>query len=404
MLVSKRTLIVFFLTIPIIMPDLTECISPSMALSLKTLKIVAILFAGIWYLLTVRSSKTTLALMSIFFVVYYWCTFRTQQDVNTVFNISINTIGACILTIVAIERGKIQGLTGMFLGYFSLILINLGTVIFIPQGLYQSHNHPMYFLEYDNNFIWFYIPAICLGEILCYCSNNKKWRIFLNLEIAICLFTVIYRWTAMGMVGMFLICVSRAVLRSNKTGFVKYTMGDARTVLTSIFNVRFIILALCVNLGIVFLRIQYIFSFIIVNILGKSLDLGRLNIWDKAMFYIAQSPIWGYGREFSWVVTQKLFWKETWFSVSHCHNIFLNVLYETGIIGLSVLLIYIIYTWIKLNPFKNYKSAHLLSCYAGIFIIVLTTETYQKMLGFFVVLTICTLVNSIENIKLDNNT
>ena len=393
----------FFLTIPIIMPDITDFVSPSIALLFKMAKIIAILLAGIWYMTTVRSSKTTLTLMSIFFIVYYWCTSRTQQDVNTIFSISINTVGACILTIVAVDRGKIQGLTGMFLGYFSLILINFGTVILIPQGLYQSHNHPMYFLEYDNNFIWFYIPAICLGEMLCYCSNEKKWRNLLNLEIAICFFTVIYRWTAMGMVGMFLICASRTLLKSKDNGFVKHTYRDVRSLLFNIFNVRFMIIALCVNLGIVFFRIQYLFSFIIVNILGKSLDLGRSTIWDKAMFYIIQSPIWGYGREFSSVVTQKLFWKETWFSVSHCHNLFINVLYETGIIGLMSLLIIIIYTWLKLRPYKDCKSAHLLSCYAGIFIVVLITESYQKMLGFFVVLTVCTLINSIESIRLDND-
>ena len=70
--------------------------------------------------------------------------------------------------------------------------------------------------------------------------------------------------------------------------------------------------------GIVLLRLQNIFSFIIQNILGKDLTFtGRTRIWDNAIEFIKARFIIGYGKETGAVIASKL--GDIKFTHAHCN-------------------------------------------------------------------------------------
>lgn len=131
------------------------------------------------------------------------------------------------------------------------------------------------------------------------------------------------------------------------------------------------------EIGIVFLRIQDVFSFIIVKVLHRNLSFtGRTNIWD---YYIKQ---FNNGSIFN-----KLFGN---FGVTeltvNSHNMFLGLMSFTGIIGLSLYLLLIIVATRELNKAKMSEPARFMSIIIfGFLINSLTMEFYlQPLLALYI--------------------
>lgn len=87
------------------------------------------------------------------------------------------------------------------------------------------------------------------------------------------------------------------------------------------------IAVLVLNVGIVIFKIQKIFSFFIVNILHKSIDLtGREKIWNRVLYWVMQKPIMGYGYETSEILQKKFMLTDgSYFHFAHCHNFLLQM-------------------------------------------------------------------------------
>ena len=85
---------------------------------------------------------------------------------------------------------------------------------------------------------------------------------------------------------------------------------------------------LAIEISIVFLKIQKLFSFIIVDWLGKDLTFtGRTNLWDNAINKILTRPIIGYGDMDQ--ITERLVLGDV-----YCHNGLLELLFRGGVIHL----------------------------------------------------------------------
>jgi hypothetical protein len=176
------------------MPDITYYAPESAILAFKTYKFIVALLAIVIYLRK-PIKKIPLALISGFLLIFYYATYRTGQDVNSVFNIALTIISGCLIVVIAIEQYGAAGLRGLLGAYELIIYINLLTIIFIPEGIYQSHNYPMYFIGYDNTFIWTYIPAICLAELFYMVNLKRTDRTRIRILLAICLYSgVQWEW------------------------------------------------------------------------------------------------------------------------------------------------------------------------------------------------------------------
>jgi O-antigen ligase len=80
-------------------------------------------------------------------------------------------------------------------------------------------------------------------------------------------------------------------------------------------------------------KIQNLFKFLIEDFLGKSLTFsGRTYIWERAIYWIKKSWLYGYGYE-----RASLHQLKTIFP--YCHNILLEHMYQGGIILIICLLL-----------------------------------------------------------------
>ena len=115
-------------------------------------------------------------------------------------------------------------------------------------------------------------------------------------------------------------------------------------------------------------QIQTYFSWLIVDILGEDITLNsRTSIWDSVILQIEQSPFRGYGVghdyqfKFRELFSSSLYVKST-------HNQFLNILYESGVIGFAI---FLTYTLKVIHIFQKNKVSKAYNAIAATFIIFL---------------------------------
>lgn len=139
---------------------------------------------------------------------------------------------------------------------------------------------------------------------------------------------------------------------------------------------HYVITYLILEIGIVFLRIQDLFSFIIVGILHRNLSFtGRTGIWN---YYINQF--------FNNSILNKLFgnYGITELSVN-THNMFLGLLSFTGIIGVSLYMYLIFSSAHQLNKSRSSNSKFISIVIFGFLINALTMEFYlQPLIALYI--------------------
>ena len=117
------------------------------------------------------------------------------------------------------------------------------------------------------------------------------------------------------------------------------------------------------TISIVVLRLQELFSFLIVDVLHRDLTLTtRTIVWDKAFDVIESAPIFGYGLEES-VTAQIRFG-----TVESSHNYFLDQIYYGGVVALCLLMLglYMLGSRLRKCPSKEVVAV-LASCLGGFF-------------------------------------
>lgn len=99
----------------------------------------------------------------------------------------------------------------------------------------------------------------------------------------------------------------------------------------------FFFVALFLSVLVIFFRQFAFYSDAVTSLFGKDVTFtGRSDLWDQALTQIYKNPILGIGH-----VNGDLFGNELW-SSSSCHNFYLDVIIETGFVGLSCVAIFFI--------------------------------------------------------------
>lgn len=215
------------------------------------------------------------------------------------------------------EKMGIQGIRFIF---NVLVFINFCTLLLYPDGMYMdvsTNTNANWFLGYDNLHILYILP--CLFFNLLYNKKNNKLSIISVIMVLICYYSCIVRFSATSLCGLLMITLY--FIPKIKFFVIKYF----KTICTIILVIMFLI---------VVCRIQNIFKYIIVDLLGKKLDFsGRIYIWDYIIEFIKKQPILGYGYETSII----RFFKTDLHRAYHAHNEILEIMYKTGICGVSIM-------------------------------------------------------------------
>lgn len=306
----------------------------------------------------------------ILFIILFYCSFLfstfyfSQSYVNLIYEFA-SILSWIVLFKINMFDNKDKFLTTLENTFFILLLINFITIILFPGGFYlnSSGYSGNYFLGYDNNLITYIFPALALSFTN---SLNKNGKIGLKsiflLIISFC--SIIFTWSATGVVSMVIMIVLFFAYTINKKNFpIK----------------KYIVVALCLFIGIVFLRFQNIFSFIIEGWLKKDLTFtGRTYIWDIFISEIKKSILIGHG-----IVDSKYLIRTL--NAGHAHNYFLQILYQGGLVTFSMFLGFF---FSAINEVKNCKEKKYVGIVIFAYLISFIFEAYSLTNMFIIVLLI----------------
>ena len=311
----------------------------------------------------------------LFCIVLLISTIINNADIKQCISSITTILGLCFV----IEYG-VKNDTKIFLNSFefvlySFVVINFITIILVPEGLYFSHSISFttklnWFLGFKNNHIVFIVPALAASIINSYYTYNKlTFRNYFLLIISAISMLIVNSSTSL--IGIATIILLLLYLQINK-----------KTKIINIYN--FIGCYVSLFFGFVIFRLQEVFKYFIVNVLGKNVTFtGRIYIWDYVMDFIRAKPLLGYGVENANIRYLKTVGVQSY----HAHNEILEMIYKSGFIGLLIT-IYIYYIAIKeLYKFKNNKISKIFSIFIFAYSIMMLTEAYSFE-NIFIFLTI----------------
>lgn len=137
-----------------------------------------------------------------------------------------------------------------------------------------------------------------------------------------------------------------------------------------------ILVSIVITILVVFMQNVVFYSSFLEAVFGKDATFtGRTTLWAQALIRIAANPFIG-GGHISEGDTSFLFGKEDiWFGVS-CHNIYLDTAVETGLLGLALYLIILLYIGRKVDEYSQREKTALFASLYLIFFIACNFEIY----------------------------
>ena len=297
--------------------------------------IMIMVFRYMSYLITVMTAiicrKELFALLkkSLVFIVLYLALYIALL-LSTVFHSGkqaeliepfIKVFFFSLLLAVATANKSSYMLKGMAFVYNAIIVISLINA-FVP---FPGLSGVEYFATTKNVYFRFIFLGIMLDAYLDYREAEKlriRTLVFLGMIVVT---TLLFRSST----GFAVSFVSFALLLI-KTVFMKGEMKMAKSWL-------FLLIAVAIGILVVFLRQISFYADFIESVFGKDASFtGRVDLWDQVLKLIAKNPVFGYGHLS--MDGYIIFGNEHWMSAS-CHNLYLDIMVEAGIIGLVIFFI-----------------------------------------------------------------
>ena len=280
-------------------------------------KVMVIAVLGVWFVYFYQ--KVSLFFVGIvFFEVWrVLATIYCGGNYTSLFIAILNALAICLVVEMGLKTDPDALLDGASFTLGLFVLINFATVLLFPQGMYEFNTFTQnYFLGYRNNSIMLFFPAIIFSIVR---SLRKYNKLTLSSFVitAVSFATVILAFSATSVIGM-----------------TVFTLFLLLALINKMPNFLNIITYLAINIayffGVIILRLQEAFAFIIVDMLGRDLTFtGRTKIWDSALAAFAKSPVFGVG-EIENQASRDLI------GATHAHNYYLDLLYKSGLPGFLI--------------------------------------------------------------------
>ncbi|WP_368646163.1 O-antigen ligase family protein [Alkalibacterium putridalgicola] len=166
-----------------------------------------------------------------------------------------------------------------------LVLLGLNLIFMLLNVQFPSSAyHSFHLLGIRTSFTSYGLIALISSAIFSLQRENKVISKYSAGMFAIVLTQLMFQWVATG------------ILAVATFGVVLYVLTKIERIREKGTYLNFVVLGLVINFSVIILRIQNLFSFIIVDILDKSLTLtDRIYIWDIAIETIGNSPLIGFG-------------------------------------------------------------------------------------------------------------
>lgn len=308
-----------------------------------------ILYIGAWLMTTLLSS------------------YVNAGNIYSSFVYVITCLGWSILVIYC---GCLWEKKDFFIAYLFLMdllyVINLGSII-INRAVGDN-----FFMGHNDAYIWRYIPMIVVSRLLEMEDMDNKVTSITWFQIVLATLTMTISYSPSGLLTLVFFPVV----------YILFTKTSI-----SYWQALFFILAM--NIGMLMFNVHYLFSFFIEKILKRSVSLtGRDLIWQQVKSYIVAKPILGYGKSLD---KQLFVLKKNYYVFVHSHNEFLQLLWETGIVGTALFFLLLYKVCQKLNSSRTRESAIIMAgIIAELFALLINASTMPLellllfIMGYFV--------------------
>lgn len=310
----------FFLIAPFLMSTIVfVLINGTFANLILMWKLVAFLYVAVQYLKRGKLSKFCAAVF-LYFAVWFLSTLLNGQNIIEY----CKEIIVMSFYIFLFENAKWREETDTAVHITSLIIfleltVNLVCIWIFPNGLW--HTTSMYGVETNYYFLGMDNQATPLIIIALFCVvyhyHNNMSRRYLYCYFVVVILNTVLMGSATCIAGFIVFVL-----------FLLLSRVDSK-----IFNMRTAVLfVIVIYILFVLLRAQKLFEFFIVNVLQRDIGFSaRTGIWDGAMRLVSEKPILGYGcKTFA-----------TLFKGRHAHNMYLQIMLQSGIVGFVLFLNYV---------------------------------------------------------------
>ena len=359
--------LVFFL-IPLFKPSIIVYRRPTVSLFLDVWAVAVAAVIAVMYLGRMKVSRIILAI-GAFEGFTLISTFINHGDYITFAKQSVKLAALCVLIDLCRQVDTKPVITALMIILQILCILNTLSIISSPQGMYilddttvnWSSEHS-WILGYDNVHITFILPAVRI--FLIYALNTHIPFSITATLVAFTLVPVYVTWSATSVSGI-TVFIAVAVI----TLIIK----ESRVLLNYVTFAAANIVAFFV---IVIFRLQEYFSFIIVDILKKDLTFThRTDLWDAGLAAFRQKPLTGYG-----VVTGEI--SNELIGQIHCHNYYLQILFESGITGMVLFIIILLLLVRPMLRCGNTVSACIMGRAMLTFLLISQFDIYSHMMFF----------------------
>lgn len=366
---KKKTIngyILLFLLIPFFKPDIVTSFPKVNYIFTIWLMISFAIIVAV-YMKKFRISKLTMTYLA-YNLVLLISTIKNNGSITKFLSDFSMNLGMIFLIELYLKNDKMKIMKVLSSIFYFLMVLNTISFIIVPEGLAvtQYLKTPIYLLGIDNRFSFTYIPGLCVIAIYDFMKNNKITKLTI-IYFLITFITFVYFWSAGALVAESMFFIYYIFIYK-----LKYKH----------FTNKYFPIIIVSFLGLVVFRVQNIFRFFIVDILHKDLTFSsRTILWDKAIKIINNNMWLGTG-------IQKSEFSIKAISAFHAHSHFLNIMFQSGIIGVIIYIYLIFDAFKRLNEYRKNVIAQMVAFTLFVLFIMLTVDTFDITANLFLIICI----------------
>lgn len=261
----------------------------------------------------------------------------------------LQTLGFSSFIILGLRTNARKMLDGLSLVFCLAAVFNYLLVVVYPEGIVATANGSLWFFGIRTGFSLALIPGIFFCLLFDSCMNHGSFSLRTWVMTIVAIATLVNQWVATGIVELALLAV--LFLWAKFRGSINVV---AMTITIAAITIALLFLGPSTFLG------------NIVDALGKDMTFsGRTEIWAAVMLAISLRPLYGYG-SISYVLVNNGRWA--------CHDLWLNIGHEAGIVGLILYISIYVYSAVCLNRVRRLGAGRLTSIFFLTTLIAAITE------------------------------
>lgn len=307
-------LLCFIAAMGLLMPEGIGHIAPSLIQVYRVLQILALGIACVGAIFVYFKLNLVCWLIIIYYAALYGITFLIRRTLPSVWE-PIIVVSLSVILSVGYRKSPNPTLSAFRITFEILTYAQFLTQLAYPNGMFVNEGYAQnWLLGFKNLPIRILLPGLCIALIDCYRRKGRILTIRMILHALVFTNIIILSDSATSLVGMG--CFYILLIVFYKRQFPKW------------LNIVTVMLAtILIFVLIYFANIQYRFEFLLVGLLGKSLDFtGRTTVWRHAMQSFFQNPFLGIGLYDSY--------KTILGAYNHAHQYWLQIALQSGIVGL----------------------------------------------------------------------